>query len=587
MSIVAKVIYSMLLLGLAGVLFRELWTVWFDKTVYIGQFDVISVTGRDDVASATFPMRIVASQAILAQQFNDYQTRRSADAPSDETYVLPGMSPLLLPPEVLAGIDITVQGINLRQVLTSVRRAFLAPSEITGNVAIRDGAVLAAVEWPRAPHAISGQSAMSKFLVPSQSSEQAVAAHIACSISWGRAASLDPSIAIYRRTQFCDFGTALGDLYALSEKASSLSGLDVNDSALVRKRASQLRAHYSAPAVFPDLYRLRADLLDLLPERDRTLEELVEAQEDRIRYAMLSPELGTLSEDEKRLVAHAIARPAILTDDDGKLSALPENWASLMRRHDEEIQAATKSVGIILAEDESPIGTGFVVAPNLMITANFVLTTRGQQGANKLRLCVGSSKSTCTVSLTLGDVIYSDVEGGSHIALVNINGHDPILTPSLLVAEPASVDGTLVGQYAYVIGYPFSGSTMPTGFMERLLGKEEGRKRVMPGRILAFGQPGPYSVGLETPQAAPVEITSDMSTSAGTAGGPLLELGTGRVIGMSYGGIWKGERGKFTYAKAIPKRAFDLIGRRRRGEPDHAIEPKGNDAPTDNDPSAT
>jgi hypothetical protein len=82
MSIIAKLVYSMLLLGLAGVLLRELWTVWFDTTIYIGRFDVVSETGKDDSASALFPKRIVSAQAILAQQFNDYQTRRAADPPS-------------------------------------------------------------------------------------------------------------------------------------------------------------------------------------------------------------------------------------------------------------------------------------------------------------------------------------------------------------------------------------------------------------------------------------------------------------------------------------------------------------------------
>src|SRR5262249_4177189 len=155
----------------------------------------------------------------------DYQTRRSADAPTDATFILPGMTPLHLPPEALAGIDVTVQNINIRQVLTELRKAFRAPNEVMGNVTVREGSVLAAVDWPRAPQFANEKNGLARFLVPAQASEQAAATCIASSLSWARAASLDPKVAAYPRAQFCDFGTALGDLYALAEKASSPSGL--------------------------------------------------------------------------------------------------------------------------------------------------------------------------------------------------------------------------------------------------------------------------------------------------------------------------------------------------------------------------
>jgi hypothetical protein len=55
MSVIAKLVYSGLLLSLSGVMLRELWTVWFDTTIYIGRFDVVSDTGKDDSASAISP----------------------------------------------------------------------------------------------------------------------------------------------------------------------------------------------------------------------------------------------------------------------------------------------------------------------------------------------------------------------------------------------------------------------------------------------------------------------------------------------------------------------------------------------------
>jgi hypothetical protein len=77
-----------------------------------------------------------------------------------------------------------------------------------------------------------------------------------------------------------------------------------------------------------------------------------------------------------------------------------------------------------------------------------------------------------------------------------------------------------------------------------------------------------------TAQIGHAIITTDISTSGGTAGSPLIELLTGRVIGMSYAGQWQGERGKFAYADPIPRPALDLIATRAQGEAEPGVAPK-------------
>lgn len=62
-AILLSLAYSVMLLGLSGVLLRELWTVWADPRVYIGQFDVISETAKDENAGADFAKRVVGAQA--------------------------------------------------------------------------------------------------------------------------------------------------------------------------------------------------------------------------------------------------------------------------------------------------------------------------------------------------------------------------------------------------------------------------------------------------------------------------------------------------------------------------------------------
>lgn len=574
-SLLLKLLYTAILLGVSGVLLHELWTVWFDARVYVGKFDIVSESGKDDEASAAFPRRVVGAQSILVQQLNDYQTRRAADAPTDSTYLLPGTTPLLLPPKVLEGVDITVQNVNIGQLLTVVRRGFLAPNEVRGALAVRAGSVLGAVDWSRAPGFADGKPPLQRFLVPNKASVQDAAAYVACSLAWARAASFSKEMAALSQGQFCDFATALGDLYGLGEKASSPSGLGAEETALVRKRVAQLRSYYGSKAVLPELYRLRADLLDLIPEKARVQGELVEAQEDRVRFAMLNPRLAGLPEEEKRFAALALARPAILFEKDG-LSQPPENWAGLLRRYTPEIQAAAAATGLIVDGDGKPWGSGFIVAPGLMMTARFVLDAarprreKEEAPARPLRLCLGIS-ATCEAPLDIGDIIYTGEAAKSLVVLANLAGHDPLLNPPPPFSNPLPAANALIGRYAFVIGYPFRDARMPQQFVDRLLGTQAGSKRLMPGRVLAFGPR--RDVGGSQPG-----FTTDISTSAGTGGGPLVDLTTGNVIGMSYAGAWQGERGKFAYAEVIPRAALDIIARRQRGEPDW---------PAEADPDAT
>ena len=580
MQMLAKLLYSLLLLGLSGVLLRELWTVWFDSRVFVGKFDVVSEAGKDESSGAAFAKRIVGAQAILAQQLTDYQTRRTADSPTDKTFVIEGMTPVGLPPAALGGMEITIQSVNVSQILTKLRNSIVSPNEVGGSVTARESSVLAAVDWPGAPKLKNSQTSLSKFLVPSQANEQAAAAYIASSISWARAASIDSALAEYPRAQFSDFSVALGDLYALADGASSPTGLGATDVALVRKRAAQLRLHYGQDHVYPEIYRLRADLLDLLPEVERKLAELVESQEDRLRYAMLSPKLRGLPEEERRFAALALARPAIAVEY-GTVLKPPENWSNLLRRREAEISSITKSVGLIMNVDGKPAGTGFVVAPNTMLTAAFVVdsarrgvghgTAPPQQKQNErvIRLCMGRNSVKCDESLDIGREIYRGESDGSKVVLVELPNHDATLYPPAPLAETLSPANTLIGQYAFVVGYPFLDARMPIQFMMHLLGKEDGIKRVMPGRILALGERGLKEISLkEGRPPGQLTFTSDISTSSGTSGSPFVELATGKVIGMSFAGEWKGERGKFAYAEALPKAALEIVARRLADGPD-------------------
>jgi hypothetical protein len=563
--LVAKLIYTAILTALTIFFVREIWKVWLDPQVYVGRFEVISDNGKDEEASISFSKRIVSAQAMLVQQMSEYQQRSATVTPTDQTYALPGSLPLSLPPEALEGVEITIQNINIRQIITNIRRAFLAPNEISGYVTIRENSVLATVNWPKAPTLLEKRAALTQFLTPSRPSLQAAAAHIACSLSWARAASVERKFVAISRSQFCDFANALNDLYALRDKASTPTGLGTTDTELVRKHAAQLKLHYGSDSVYPDVYRLRADLLELLPEAARSTGELVDGQEDRVRYAMLSEEFRELSPDVRRMAALAFARPALIIEND-KILSPPDNWAGLLRRQEADIKAVSAATGIFTRAGQEPSGTGFIVAPGLVMTTKYVAEyarTRSKSEKDSLKFCLrGVDQDKC---LSVGATIYVGGSEDRKIALVEILNHDIAVDPYISFWQPLPTANELTGRYVYVMGFPYYDARMPPEFMDRLLGKIVGRKRLMPGRVLAVGQKTPGGL-IEEGLGAPPLITTDISTSGGAGGGPLVDLATGKVIAVSYAGVWQGEKGKFAYAQTPPKEALDLINKRLLGQ---------------------
>jgi hypothetical protein len=112
----------------------------------------------------------------------------------------------------------------------------------------------------------------------------------------------------------------------------------------------------------------------------------------------------------------------------------------------------------------------------------------------------------------------------------------------------------------YFVGYarvPPRGE--PAEFTQILLGGETGLKRLMPGRALGLGSSFLPGSPMKLADGARRIVTSDISSGDGTAGGPLVEMSSGKLIGMHYGGIWKGERGKFAYAELLSEPVLKAI----------------------------
>ncbi|MCC2958831.1 hypothetical protein LK540_00065 [Massilia sp. IC2-278] len=102
---------------------------------------------------------------------------------------------------------------------------------------------------------------------------------------------------------------------------------------------------------------------------------------------------------------------------------------------------------------------------------------------------------------------------------------------------------------------------MPAELLEALLGDAPGVKRLLPGRTLEF-VPDP-----RPPPTAPV-FKTDISTLGGTGGGPLVELVSGRVIGVHFAGEWDNEKGKFSSSELITPELVKAIAEALKPAPD-------------------
>lgn len=628
-----KLFYTLLLVILIAVLAWEIHQVWKDETVHIGAIDVVDDDGRNTEASSVFPARVIAAQQLLSKHIQDYQENHGLDDVSDTTYLSQNSSKFKAPDAALDRFELNVQNVNLSQLFTVLRNGLRSPDEISGKVISDSGIYVAAMSWPRAPRisdppshesangdssmvrepeedvgvenvesslgpesrsGISPTLQMTSFLTPAGTSLQDSAMLVASSIAWGRASARDEQIASIPREQFCDFALCLHKLYSISAlrlNRKSLSDETVDE---IRLLAARIERHYESKRLFAELYRLRADILDLIPEDTRLPIEYLDAQEDRIRYTITNSKFSGMTERKKTIHALAEARPALVLDSDGRPKRIPDNWKSLLKRRLDTIQIAALATGSIhlnsdreLNNLDNLVGTGFVIAPGLMATATHVLDIAKENESFVLRLQSGGNTIT---ELPIGKAILStstiDANEGADISILKLTNHDPLIHPPLDLFDPKPTPNEFQSRYGYIIGFPAIDRRLPTDSQEVLIGDDEGLKRILPGRILSFG-PSEFFPNDKT------ILTTDISTSGGTSGAPLIDLSTGRLIGVHIGGRFQNVAPpsyrelipivKFAYSNDIPDVAIKLVRKAQRGEDLTPVqqdedEAEGNDA---------
>ncbi len=560
-----KIVYSGVLAAIVGVVLREFYLVWFDDRLIVGNFQ-ISVDGDTSANPEDFSKKVVAAQRTLALRMQDYQNLDDPSGFTDETFVFGDVGRFEVPRSALEGVNIVVQEVNITAIATALRKKFSAPNEISGHITSSDGSVLAVVEWPRAPKGTTAD-AMDRFGVPAQTSLEGVAHYVGCAMIWAAAVTAeDSTVTQLPRQQFCDFATGLSLLYALRPKTPEEWSDEYKRR--IRRHAKLLGRHSRTESIdrLPSLLRLQADLLDLLP--DQTPDEARVSQEARLQFALRTQEVDDMTEQQKREHILALARPAIIMRDSGP-EDVPPNWKDRIERYSTNIEAAAKATGRLDVSNRGN-SSAFIVAPELALAPGYMLPSGTRAGpvpeGLRIRICFDGASDSCDDSAEVSEIVF--VGAGPRdrdFALFGLRNHIQTDHPPLALVSADTPSADFVGEYAFAVGFALHPGRLPDQFAETLLGGKLGIRRVMPGRIMSF-------------RSTQRDFMSDISTTLGTAGGPLVNMQSGEVLGMSSSGEWRGERGKFAFSPAIPKSVRDIIDL-RLGKAEAATEaPGGNQA---------
>ena len=240
-----------------------------------------------------------------------------------------------------------------------------------------------------------------------------------------------------------------------------------------------------------------------------------------------------------------------LPDQDGR-NIYPQDLKDQWNTFRTKVQPLLYSIGRVNLKDGTHIGTGFLVADNVLATNRHVLGDL-TDGSEMLRP---------------GDAVvdFCCEDGGNESSrqIVPINGvvkvHDTFdmaLLELPATGRPVAVveaDSPAEGLRVAAIGYPSTDRKRNPLFMDTVFGKKFGFKRAALGEVLD-GSDGP-------------DLFHDCSTLGGNSGSPLFSLETGHVVGIHKGGFFmfrnEAVDGSELHPFVSPSRKAPVTRRRRK-----------------------
>lgn len=292
----------------------------------------------------------------------------------------------------------------------------------------------------------------------------------------------------------------------------------------------------------------------------RAAEQLLSAGRLGLRKLHQDGDAAELSPEEVlglEAVDVLITRPAIFVTG-GDFVSPPEPWGALLDQERPTIRRVFQSVGRIEVSygvgAPEMIGTGFVVAPGIVMTNRHVVQAFSEQAQGTWQFLAGLTPSidyhgerdgTSQAGFEVLEVLGVHSSPDVDLALLRVSrqaGHGhPAPAPLSLAALPPE---SPAGRDVYAVGYPASDKQglTPPQVLRDIFGAVYQVKRLQPGKLL------------DVDGSLPI-FTHDCSTLGGNSGSCVVDLKTGQVIGLHYGGSYR----RANYAVALWKLKDDPL----------------------------
>jgi endonuclease G, mitochondrial len=211
-----------------------------------------------------------------------------------------------------------------------------------------------------------------------------------------------------------------------------------------------------------------------------------------------------------------------------------EVWKGRLQLARQQLVNAARAVGRIEVTGHSLgwLGTGWLVAPNVIVTNRHVAAEFGRQKGTSFVFRQGLSGSVMTASIDLLEeidradewnfiieqILHIEDADGPDVAFCRVaqSGGEAAPAP-IRFSESAQAD-----ELVAVIGYPARDSRVPEqALMDKIFGNVYDKKRLAPGQLT--GTTGDV-------------LRHNCSTLGGNSGSVVLSLDTGDAVGLHYGG---------------------------------------------------
>ena len=208
-------------------------------------------------------------------------------------------------------------------------------------------------------------------------------------------------------------------------------------------------------------------------------------------------------------------------------------WRDRLTAAEPLLTPAIRAVGRVEVSahpDFSWIGTGWLVAPDVIVTNRHVAQEFGRASGAGFVFRSGTFGRRMKASIDfleevgrpaervakVREIMHIEDENGPDVAFLRIEATG--LAPHIALAEGS----TRAERQIAVIGYPARDSRIPDqDLMEQIFGDVYDKKRLAPGQVR---------------DAAATELQHDCSTLGGNSGSVVLDLATGKAVGIHFAG---------------------------------------------------